>query len=272
MAFHFSAYAYFCRGDVKKTADYGQALLDYGRKHSDLRSIARHCAASALSPLCAGDYSSAIEYFKKSIQVSPDPSVSHVARLLLGMSYLATGQLKEAQSTVEEVIEYSEKFGYEWTGAASQGLKGMVLIAQGNLKQGISLYENVVQVFLENKSLYRYAAANHLMGMVYSKFIRAKGEKKDFSFIAKNFGFLIKTLPFAHKKAEEHLNIAIKTAGDIGAKSVLGQSYLELGKLYQVKGKTEKARKCIANAIEIFEQCEAETFLKHTQAALASLN
>ena len=272
MAFHISAYVYFCRGDVKKTADYGQALLDYGRKHSDLRSIARHCIASGYSPLLAGDYSSAIEYFKKSIQVSPDPSISHVARLLLGMSYLATGQLKEAQSMLEEVIGYSEKFGYEWTGAASEGLKGMVLIAQGNLKQGVSLYENVVQVFLENKSLYRYAAANHLMGMVYSKFTQAMGEKKDFSFIAKNFGFLIKTLPFAHKKAEEHLNIAIKTAGEIGAKSVLGQSYLELGKLHKAKGKTDKARKCIADAIEIFEHCEAETFLKQAQDALASLN
>jgi tetratricopeptide (TPR) repeat protein len=148
----------------------------------------------------------------------------------------------------------------------------MVLIAQGNLRQGIRLYENVIEVFLENKSLYRYAAGNQLMGMVYSKFTQAKGERKDFSFIAKNFGFLMKTLPFAHKKAEEHLNIAIKTAGEIGAKSVLGQSYLELGKLYQVKGRTEKARKCIANAIEVFEHCEAETFLNQAQAALASLN
>jgi tetratricopeptide (TPR) repeat protein len=110
------------------------------------------------------------------------------------------------------------------------------------------------------------------MGMVYSKFTQAIGEKKDFSFIAKNFGFLIKTLPFAHKKAEEHLNIAIKTAGEIGAKSLLGQSYLELGKLHKAKKKAEKARKCIANAIEVFEHCEAEPFLKQAQDALASLN
>jgi len=271
MAFHSSALAYFFRGDVKKTAEYGQALLDYGRKHSDLRSIARHCIASGYSPLSAGDFPSAIEYFKKSIQVSPDPSISHVARLLLGMSYLATGQLKEAQSTLDEVIEYSEQFGYEWTGAASQGLKGMVLIAQGDLKQGMSLYENVVRVFLENKSLYRYAAGNHLMGMVYSRIARRGGEKRGFSFMAKNIGFLIRSVFVARKKAKEHLNIAIKTAGEIGAKSILGQAYLELGRLYKARGKVEKARECISNAIEAFEKCEADVFLKQAKEAMATL-
>ena len=147
----------------------------------------------------------------------------------------------------------------------------MVLIAQGDLKQGMSLYENAMRLFLESKSLYRYAAGNYFMGMVYSKIAQGGGEKKDFSFLVKNIGFLIKTLPFAHKKAEEHLSIAIKTAGEIGAKSVLGQAYLELGQLHKAKGKTEKARECISNAIDAFEKCEADVFLKQAREALAAL-
>jgi predicted ATPase len=265
------AYAHWMRGDVRKTAELGQALLDYGRKHSDLRSIARHYHTMGYSCLAAGDFPSAIEHFKKDIQVSPDPVLSHAAKALLGNCYLNTGQLKEAQSTFEEVIEHSEKFGYEWVGAASQGMKGMVLIAQGDLKQGISLYENVMRVLFENKSLWRYAAGNHLMGMVYSKIAQGGGGRKDFSFLMKNIVFLIKTLPFAHKKADEHFTIAIKTAGEIGAKSYLGQAYLGLGKLHKAKGKTEKARECIIHAIEAFEKCEADVFLKQAKEALAAL-
>jgi len=268
MAFMFSAYAHFFRGDVKKTAELGQALLDYGRKHSDLPCIARHYAAIGFSRFSAGDFPSAIEYLKKGIQVQPDLVTSHATKMLLGGCYLATGQLQEAQSTLAEVIEYSEKFGYEIVRTASQAMRGMVLISQGDLKQGMSLYENAMQTIFESKSLYRYAVGNQLMGRVYSKIAQGGGEKKDFSFLMKNIVFLIKTVPFANKKAEQHLNIAIKTAREIGAKSVLGQAYLEMGLLHKAKGKTEKARECISNAIEAFEKCEADVFLKQAREAL----
>ena len=271
MAFAYSYTAHFFRGDVKKTAEYGQALLEYGRKYSDLRSIALHYIAMGQSRMAAGDFLSAIDFYKKSIQVLTDPYISSAAKLLLGMSYLATDQLKEAQSTLQEVIEHSESFGYEWVGAYSQAMKGMVLIAQGDLKQGLSLYENVMRVWFENKSLYRYAAGKYLMGRIYSKIAQGVAGRKDFFLLMKNIVFLIKTLPFARKKAEEYFTMAIKMTGEIGAKSYLGQAYLELGKLHKAKGKVEKARECISNAVEAFEQCEADVFLKQAKEVMATL-
>jgi hypothetical protein len=70
---------------------------------------------------------------------------------------------------------------------------------------------------------------------------------------------------------EEHLHLAINTAKGIGAKSILGQAYLELGKLHKAKGKVEKARECISNAIEAFEKCEADVFLKQAKEAMETL-
>jgi class 3 adenylate cyclase/tetratricopeptide (TPR) repeat protein len=272
ITFGYSAYVHWFKGDVRKIAEYGQALLDHGKKHSDIRSISAHYMIMGHSRFAAGDFPSAIESYKKCIQVSPDPWISHAVKMMLGGCYLTTGQLKEAQSTLEDVINYSERFGYEYAGAMSQAMKGMVLIAQGDLKQGISLYENVMRLCLENKSLYRYAQGNYSMGMVYSKIAQGGGEKKDFSFLMKNIGFLIKTVPFAQKKAEEHLTMAIKTAGEIGAKSVFGSAYLELGKLHKSKDETEKARECISHAIDTFEKCEADVFLKQAKEALAALD
>jgi len=68
------------------------------------------------SRMVAGDFSSAVKICKKCIQVSPDPMISHAAKTMLGMNYLVTGQLREAQSTVDEVIDYSEKYGFEMLG------------------------------------------------------------------------------------------------------------------------------------------------------------
>jgi tetratricopeptide (TPR) repeat protein len=197
--------------------------------------------------------------------------LSHAAKTLLGMCHLSIGQMNEAKDTFEEVIEHSTKFGYEWVGAPALLMKGLALIAQGDLKEGVALYENAMRTLFESKSLFRYATGNYLMGRVYSKIAQGGGEKKDFSFLIKNIGFLIKTVPFALKKAEEHFNEAIKVAKEIGAKSTLGQAYLELGRLYEAKGKTDKARECISNAIEAFEKCEADVFLKQAREALAAL-
>jgi hypothetical protein len=41
-----------------------------------------------------------------------------------------------------------------------------------------------------------------------------------------------------------------------------------LGKLHKSKGKTEKARECISHAINAFEKCEADVFLKQAREAL----
>jgi hypothetical protein len=48
-------------------------------------------------------------------------------------------------------------------------------------------------------------------------------------------------------------------------------AYLDLGLLHRTKGRTGQARKCISEAIQIFEQTEAEGFLKQAKEALASV-
>jgi tetratricopeptide (TPR) repeat protein len=89
--------------------------------------------------------------------------------------------------------------------------------------------------------------------------------------MAKNIGFLIKNVPFASKKAEEHFNRAIGVAKEIGAKGMLGTAYLDLGLLHKSKKRIEEAKRCISEAIQLFEQCEMEEFLKQAKEALASL-
>jgi tetratricopeptide (TPR) repeat protein len=82
---------------------------------------------------------------------------------------------------------------------------------------------------------------------------------------------LIKTVPFAARKAEGYFQTAIETAKEIGAKSVLGQAYLDLGRLHKAKGRLADARTCISQAVQSFEECEADVYLKQAREALASL-
>lgn len=54
-------------------------------------------------------------------------------------------------------------------------------------------------------------------------------------------------------------------------KGYLGVAYLSLGLLYKVTKKTNQARQCRMDAIVLFEECEAEVYLKQANGTLDSL-
>ena len=81
----------------------------------------------------------------------------------------------------------------------------------------------------------------------------------------------MKNVPFADKKADSHFNNAIEVAKEIGAISISGPAYLDWGLLHKAKKRKEQARECISKAIELFEQCEADVYLKQANEALESI-
>ncbi len=95
--------------------------------------------------------------------------------------------------------------------------------------------------------------------------------KPSLSIMAKNIGFLVKNVPFATKKAEEPFHKAIELMKEIGMKSFLGQAYLSLGLLYKRSKRSDQARQSILEAVNLFQECEAETYLKQANEALDSL-
>jgi tetratricopeptide (TPR) repeat protein len=218
----------------------------------------------------AGDLPLAIECYKRAIQIAPDPVFANGARLLLGMTYVASGQLQEAEDMFAEVMRFSEIFGAEFIGTAGQLFQGIISITRGNLRQGVRTVEDLLGIWLENGSRYRYAIGKYMLGKLYLQIVQGAGPKS-VSFLAKNIGFLVKNVPFADKKAEAHFNKTIEVAKEIGAKGVMGQAKLDLGMLHKAKGRTDQARECVSSAVQLFEQCEAEVYLKQAKEALASL-
>ena len=114
------------------------------------------------------------------------------------------------------------------------------------------------------------AVSEYILGAVHSQI--AAGPRPSLSIVVKNIGFLVKTVPFATKKVEEHFNKAIELLKEIGAKGFLGLSILSLGLLYQSSKRNEDARQSILEAVNILEECEAEAYLKQAREALESLS
>jgi class 3 adenylate cyclase/tetratricopeptide (TPR) repeat protein len=264
-------HTYCYRGERKKALETGKALIEYGQRHSNSRCLVMGYWVLGFSDMLDGDFSSAIEHFQKGVQVSADPYYSQIPRLGLGMSYAQNGEVQEAEESLRNVLSFSRDFGAEVTGNGAQTFLGLVQIFKGHMRQGLKTFEAGKQASLENERMCVYALNEYTLGRLYSEM--AEGSQQvSLSSMAKNVGFLLKTVPFAGKKAEEHFNKAIEIAKGLGANGVLGRAYLDLGLLHGSKKRTDQARACISEAIRLFEETGGETCLRQAKEALASLN
>ncbi|MGD9043652.1 MAG: adenylate/guanylate cyclase domain-containing protein [Desulfobacterales bacterium] len=262
--------AHWFRGECAKAIEAGKTLLEHGQKESDLRCMTMGHWTIGHGHYAAGNFASAIECHKRAIMAAPDPLFASSAKLLLGMTYIADGQLKKSENMFDEIMQYSEDLGAEIVGSAGRFFHGIITIIKGNLYQGVRNVEDLLKLWHENGSRYRYVIGNYMLGRLYLQIVEGK-ERRSLSFLAKNIGFLLKNVPFADKKAEAHFKIAIAVAKEIGANGLLGQAKLELGMLHKAKNRTDRARECISSAIQLFEACEAEVYLQQAREAKASL-
>ncbi len=263
-------YACFYRGDKKRGLETGTAILDYGQRHSNIRSIVMGYFVTGLGIFVDGDFPPAIEAIKKAVQTAADPFYSQFSRFSLGLGNAQSGQFQEAEEALQEVASYSRDFGCELLGTPTHALLGLVSIAKGEMGQGLKMIEETLLACHENQRRCWHAIIEHALGQVYLQIVD-KSAAVSLTTMAKNVGFILKNVPSAAKKAEEHFNRAIEAAKEIGAKGTLGQAYLDLGRLHKAKGRSNKARECFVEAVDILEQCQSEMFLKQAKEALSSL-
>jgi tetratricopeptide (TPR) repeat protein len=135
---------------------------------------------------------------------------------------------------------------------------------------GFKMIDEAHQSFIREEKKYYIALTEYTLGKIYSQIVEGSSSISPLN-IARNIGFLVKNVPFADKKADNHFHKAIEIAEEIGAKSISGPAYLDWGRLHKAKKRKDQARECISKAVKLFEQCEADVYLKQANEALESL-
>jgi len=266
------AIAYWFRGDVAKTRETGTVLFEHGQEHFDMRCISQGYMFQGLGFYIAGDFPAAIGLMNAALEKAIEPLFISSTKLLLGMAYLANGQLQEAEVVFEDLVRTSNILRYGFVGSSAQGFTGIITIVRGELARGVEIVERTLNVWLDANSRYRYSTMTYTLGRVYLQMALGGGsDKKGFGFLIKNLGFLIKTMPFAAQKAEETLMKAIEVAGEIRAKAIEGQALMDLGRLRAAKGRKGDAHDCLIKAVDLFEQCGANVYLEQAKKELAAI-
>jgi class 3 adenylate cyclase/tetratricopeptide (TPR) repeat protein len=258
------------KGDIKWAMEAGKALLDYGQTHSNVRSMVLGHFVMGSGYRVMGDHRSALECGKKAAKIAADPFYYQFSRVNVGSSYAQLGQFQEADQVLQEASVFSEKFGCEVIGTPIIGVMGLVLLAKGQMGQGIKKLKEVIRVCSEKQARYWLATFELALGQVYLQIVD-KSETISLSAMAKNIGFIVRNVPAAARRAEDHLKKAIAVAKEIGAKGIEGVAYLDFGRLHQAKGRSEQARDCFSKAVLIFKECGFDVYLKQANRALESL-
>jgi class 3 adenylate cyclase/tetratricopeptide (TPR) repeat protein len=259
----------YYKGDVSKVLKGAKCLLDYGERTANSRSNVFGHWMNGMAYIALGDMESGQQKCEKAIEAALDPAYPEFPKVSLGIAYFLNGQFNEAQKTLLLNLDFCEKHGMELIVMMDQCFLAPIWIAKGRMKQGAELLEKTRRTLLKNHRKMWYAYSEYILGEVNLQI--ATGPKPTLSIMAKNIGFLVKSVPFASKKAEEHLTKAIKLLEELGANGLLGQSYLSLGLLYKADNKTDKSRQCTLEAIRLFEKYKAKGFLKQANEVLDSL-
>jgi tetratricopeptide (TPR) repeat protein len=262
-------YINFLKGDTNRIFEGAKRLIEYGERNANSRCKVFAHWMKGFGYISLGDLKSAQKSCEKAIEVALDPAYSEFPKISLGMAYFFGGQLQEAEKVFKSSLDFSEKHGMGQISLLGQCFLSPILIAKGHMKQGAELLEKARKTMIKNQRRVWYALSEHILGEVNLQI--ATGPKPALSIMAKNVGFLVKSVPFATKKAEEHFNKAIELLKGIGANGFLGHTYLSLGLLYKSSKRTDQAKQCILEAINVFQECAAETNLKQANETLDSL-
>jgi class 3 adenylate cyclase/tetratricopeptide (TPR) repeat protein len=263
------AYAHSQRGEKNKTFEAGKTLVEFGQRHSNIRSMVMGHVFIGMSHAVSGDVSAATACFEEAIRVSADPWYSQFPVMSMCYVCIADGEYQGLQEKLERIQSFSEEHGVEYLGTPAKVLLGAVLVAQGQLGRGMKILEYGAETWLRTGSRLRYAYALLIMGRIYALMAQGGGQIK-ITTLLRNTGFLIKHAPFAGRKAEKYLSEAIAIAHEIGAKDTVGRARFALGLLHKAKGRRLQARECLTDAIRVFQECGADKYLRKAEEALAS--
>jgi tetratricopeptide (TPR) repeat protein len=265
------AWASYFKGDRKTMLAAAKDILAFGEIHGNLASSFFGRLQLAACPFLDGDISTAIELLEQLARERMDFMYYFAGQVGLGMSYLLHGQPDRARLPLEVTAHrFRTEVEWEFLAAWADLILAVVWIAEGRMGDGMARIEELRKQWLEHERRYFYTVSEHLLGMVYLQMAQGGGDLS-ISTLLSNLGFLVKHVPFAGRKAERHFSRAIDLGTEIGANAIVGQAYLDLGRLHKAKKRKEKARECLAKAIKYFELCEAGTFLKQAREELQSL-
>jgi class 3 adenylate cyclase/tetratricopeptide (TPR) repeat protein len=265
-----AALVHMLRGDLEAARRDSRALLDYGRRQSNNRSLVLGYFMQGNINLLVGDAPSATGCYEKAIEAARDPLYVIFSRTYMGGAYVLAGRLVEAEKELASVIDFHERFDVGFLAGSARLYLALAKIVKGRFGEGLKELAAIGDDARESGNMFLHLLALRYLGEVYLRVVEGGGPRS-LAVMARNIPFLIANVPFADNKAQECIKKVIRVSEETGARLQLGQAYLNLGLLHKAKKRRDKAKESLSEAVRVLGECGADADLGRAKEALALL-
>jgi tetratricopeptide (TPR) repeat protein len=256
-------YAAWHKGDIDLITKTGKELLQFGKRHANVRSlVAGHCC-HGWRGLITGDIDSAKESFHAAIQLSSDPWYTQFPKLALAFGLISNRKTDEALPMLDQLIQFSDENGAEFVGEPAHYFKGLTSILRGQVAPGLEIMETRLANWSRAGDRLRCLTCGCVMANVYLM-LYEKASQDTASEDSQ------KAAAMAHKSLQ-WFQTCITEAEDMGANAMQGQALFGLGNLLAAMGKPDQARKALYQSHDLLERSRSGTYLEKTNALLESI-
>jgi DNA-binding NtrC family response regulator/tetratricopeptide (TPR) repeat protein len=253
-------------GRYGEARELGVRLLELGRGASASRTMAMGLHALAFVNVYDERYEEAIAHAEEALRVAPDPADRLMGRAARGAALALMGRAEEGLENLREVR--GELAGGEYL-VLLLGVEfpyGAAMVRAGQIAAGVRWIEDAIRRFAGwgNESV---PAFGHMfLGEIHLR-MSLREEKVPLRATVRNLGFILRTRPFAGRKARRHFEEAIRIAREVGIPTVLARSLLGLGLLYRAEKREDEAGTHFEDAYRVAEPLGSPALLERIRAA-----
>jgi tetratricopeptide (TPR) repeat protein len=258
-------------GQWKRGLAAGEKAVAYARKNSHLRGMAMGSMGISASLLAAGRFEEAVQSAEAAMEATTDPLYAYAAKGMIGLGYFFTGQMVKAREMLETASSFFQKTGLAFLAQGILPFLGVTSCILGSLQKGLNTIDAVTKDAEETGMKIMVSNCHLLKGMIFAQ-LAVPQQKADASFMLKNAFFLLRHLPRAAKKSEEHFKKAIAIGKEVGAHQTAATAHLELGRMLLVKKNPNRARENLMEAKRIFTELENDFYLQQVEKCLARIS
>jgi len=228
MSFQAIGACYWHTGDWDKSINYMQKLLKKSEEVSDINLLSLAYWSIGRTHLDKGEWDVGIDYCKKCLDTSPTPLFAVFGLGFLGYGYCKKGEWEGGIKYLEKAIQQSKDFGLGHQQAQFSAYLAEAYLSINERDQALERIKSALEISKESGFRHLEGKAYRVLGEIYGG--------TDFN------------------KTKKYIEDSIRIFKEIGAKNELAKSYLSLGRLYKEKGEKGKAKKCVTQALHIFEK------------------
>ena len=253
-------YAYWHRGDAQRTGAIGDRLLQFGKRHGNVRSlVCGHCCLG-WRDLVLGDIDSANTSFQAAVTISADPWYSQFPKLALCYGSISNGDIETARPLLQQLIDFSHTNGAEFAGEPARFFQGLVMVLDGEAAKGLDVMESLLAQWQADGCRLRGLSCGFVLARVYGLLWQNALQTPESEQVH----------PLSEKSLHwyEH---CVSEAREMGARAMEGQALMGLGNTLALMGQHEEAVQMLNQSVRVLQQTGSSHHLQEARASLEAL-